>query len=104
MRCYEVRLNAWNCSCPAFTFSAFPLEENESETRKSETAAESMDGDEGWRFGGLSLEGAPAGTAVCKHLLAAVLVERCGGLFREGVEVREVGREEFAGWCAGWGG
>ena len=40
---------------------------------------------------------------LCKHLLASLLAERwdvIGGL----VEEREVGREEMAGWAAGWGG
>jgi len=36
---------------------------------------------------------------LCKHLLACVLVERW-----RGVEERVVGREEMAGWAAGWGG
>ena len=50
------------------------------------------------------MQNSPAGMAVCKHVLACVLVEKCAGYFGEGVEVREVGREEYAGWCAGWGG
>lgn len=56
---------------------------------------------ENWRWGGLMLgeEGVP----VCKHLLACLLGERMG-MGGEIVEERVVGREEFAGWAAGWGG
>jgi hypothetical protein len=107
---YEVRLHAWNCSCPAFAFAAFPAAHSEpsvfthnvegmqdvlaKQTRRDKMA-------EGWLFGGMSLgDGMPP---VCKHLLACVLVERCGGLFGGFVEERNVGLEEAAGWTAGWG-
>ncbi len=40
---------------------------------------------------------------LCKHLLACVLAERWG-MVRGMVEEREAGREEIAGWAAGWGG
>ena len=100
---YEVRLRAWNCSCPAFTFAAFPagvvrmrgegeavLDEEEQER---DTRAE-------WKFGGVGLGG---GTPpVCKHLLACVLGEWCE-LFKAFIEERDVSVEEAAGWAAGWG-
>ena len=109
---YEVRLSSWNCSCPAFTFSAFPLSASDEDGPSINFNAEvSSDGtgngwasEDEWTFGGLILQNSPAGMAVCKHVLACVLVEKCAGYFGEGVEVREVGREEYAGWCAGWGG
>lgn len=97
---YEVKLAAWNCACPAFAFAAFPL---------SGPSLDGADGDagegggregQGWSFGGLSLGG---GAPVCKHLLACVLVERCG-MFGTFVEERAVSVEEAAGWAAGWGG
>lgn len=57
------------------------------------------DGENGWRFGGLTRgDGLPA----CKHLLACVVAEHCGG-FEALVEEREVGVDEVAGWAAGWG-
>ena len=57
--------------------------------------------EKGWQWGGLMLgeEDIP----LCKHLLACVLSERwdvAGGM----VEERQAGREEIAGWAAGWGG
>jgi hypothetical protein len=105
---YEVRLVAWNCSCPAFAFAAFPAthpepliptydpendEENDAATRKA--------GRDSWLFGGMSL--GDAIPPVCKHLLACVLVEKCSGLFGGFVEERIVSVEEAAGWAAGWG-
>lgn len=121
-RYYEVRPQAWSCSCPAFVFSAFPASLHSppsSPSKRQEDgdahlaepgqlgyAGEDDAGDRkdvevmGWRFGGLSL-----GTQmpVCKHLLACVLVERCA-MFGGFVEETEVGLEEWAGWAAGWGG
>jgi hypothetical protein len=96
---YEVRPLAWNCSCPAFAFSAFPARDLPSPPI---TAPKDAETDGEWSFGGLLL--AHAGVPVCKHLLACVLVERCPALFAEGVEEKVVEREELAGWCAGWGG
>lgn len=93
---YEVHLAAWNCSCPAFTFAAFPAD------APSEELSESVgmrDEGAGWRFGGLTRgDGVPA----CKHLLACVIAEHCGG-FEALVEEREVDVGEVAGWAAGWG-
>ncbi|KAJ4348661.1 uncharacterized protein N0V89_010039 [Didymosphaeria variabile] len=98
---YEVRLRAWNCSCPAFAFSAFPPVHPEPSVPMYEPGpGRQAEGDE-WSFGGASLaDGIPP---VCKHLLACVLAERCEGLFGGCVEERVVGVEEAAGWAAGWG-
>ena len=40
---------------------------------------------------------------LCKHLLACLLAERWE-VVKGSVEERVVGREEMAGWAAGWGG
>ncbi|KAH4354056.1 hypothetical protein HBH98_014200 [Parastagonospora nodorum] len=91
---YQVRLRAWNCSCPAFAFAAFPAVHPEPTYQPSDAT------EDAW-FGGVSLgEGIPP---VCKHLLACVLVEKCAGLFGGFVVEREVGVEEAVGWAAGWG-
>ncbi|KAK3627437.1 hypothetical protein LTR56_019238 [Elasticomyces elasticus] len=94
---YEVHLNAWSCSCPAFAFSAFPatLSEASAPHRKTAVVAESPS----WTFGGLS-----QGTdmPICKHLLACTLVEH-SSMFAEMVEERIVSAEELAGWAAGLG-
>ncbi|CAN9389828.1 unnamed protein product [Alternaria alternata] len=127
---YQVRLRAWNCSCPAFAFSAFPATtvttrhvENEEEAAEvavhtplhnnnSTTHQEvnnnkdsnNNNADNKWIFGGISLVGKETTPPpVCKHLLACVFVERCNGLFGGFVEDREVSVEEAAGWAAGWG-
>jgi len=99
---YEVRLRAWNCSCPAFAFAAFPASvvgmEGEAEAALDEE--QERDIGAGWKFGGVGLGG---GTPpVCKHLLACVLGEWCE-LFKGFIEERDVSVEEAAGWAAGWG-
>lgn len=94
---YEVRLDAWSCSCPAFTFSAFPAARQHSvePSARSDSAANGKD----CLFGGLS-----RGTdlPICKHLLACALVEH-GHMFAHLVDERDVSAEEIAGWAAGWG-
>jgi hypothetical protein len=96
---YEVRPMAWNCSCPAFAFSAFPALLGAPPPLPQPAIV--LNDTEEWSFGGLSL--AESGVPVCKHLLACVLVERCPGLFGASVEEKVVERGELAGWCAGWG-
>jgi len=106
--CYEVRLQAWNCSCPAFAFAAFPATNNEAsiplyntpdETNGSRSIEEAKDAV--WVFGGISLgDGMPP---ICKHLLACVLADKSSGLFGGFVQEKKVGVEEAAGWAAGWG-
>lgn len=107
---YEVRLQAWNCSCAAFAFAAFSDEWDGALSFHHDVAAEVGNGDEAesdteqragaWKMGGMTLgQGAP----VCKHLLACVLAERIQGLAAF-VEERLVSREEMAGLAAGWAG
>ncbi|KAF1834651.1 hypothetical protein BDW02DRAFT_326991 [Decorospora gaudefroyi] len=101
---YEVRLPAWNCSCPAFAFSAFPAIHSEPPNPTYDDTGGGVSNERqatGWIFGGISLgDDIPP---VCKHILACVLVEKCGGIFGGLVEERDVGVEEAAGWAAGWG-
>lgn len=88
---YIVRLEAWNCSCAAFAFSAFPgstsgtfIPELEDEEEEASPIARDVlldypealrsernvsrerpepggDGDQEWSFGGLSTDGLPGG-------------------------------------------
>lgn len=111
---YEVRLGAWNCTCAAFTFSAFSStpslrdgartfpgargEGDGVEEGGGEAGSAGRPGQDGeWRFGGLTREREGVAMPVCKHLLACVLVERCKGLGAS-VEETVVGRGEVAGW------
>ena len=123
---YEVRLRAWNCSCPAFTLASFrelpgdgdhpasnPIGVGNDELANSEWVFGDGEGgctSEGRRrvmreLRGLSesetQEGEPP-VAVCKHLLACILGSKCPGLFDGGVEQVAVSTKEAAGWCAGW--
>ena len=109
---YEVRLTAWNCSCPAFTLSAFTgafegvsMGEEAAPREGQEMGKEErkLGRDSGWSFGGLGLGSDGGLSPVCKHLLACVLAEQCP-LLEGYVERRVVGKEEMAGWAAGWGG
>ena len=105
---YEVRLEAWNCTCPVFAFAAFPSVHPEpvvpvcnGQDMGSRQINALTTGVTEWTFGGMSLgEGLPP---VCKHLLACVLVARCEGVFGEYVEEKSVSVETAAGWAAGWG-
>lgn len=125
---YEVRLAAWNCSCPAFAFAAFPpnLQEPSPEPPEqyqdggashaaaaraadagseyaTQTAEDDVSGN--FSFGGLRIGGAKGQVPpVCKHLLACLLVERASGLFGGCVKEKVVSVEEAAAWAAGWGG
>lgn len=122
---YEVRLTAWNCSCPAFAFAAFPstidsvLPTNDggdagSSTRVAQhhmarlSKAENLGKAPNVRahdttptVGGVYE--CSNDVPMCKHILACILVERCC-LFTDFVEERRVSVAEYAGWAAGWGG
>lgn len=114
---YEVRLNAWNCTCPTFILSAFRnLDSRQSSISKPNAPAEPpsdsamlRDRDDRsavYPFGGtLTCTTDRASPPACKHILACVLFARCplfsGGDADAG---RGVSMEELAGWCAGWGG
>lgn len=115
---YEVRLRAWNCSCPAFVLawvgclgdSVLEGLNVDGDGAGANEGAESIEGmnqedAEGRgkerRFGGLMRgEGE---TPVCKHLLACLLAESWKS-FKDFVEERAVEREELSGWAAGWCG
>lgn len=129
-KAYEVRLNAWNCTCPTFTLSAFrDLNARLASTSTPITPAErpsnpamlcdwdaDADGGSGsgvaaaaaaavYPFGGtLTCTTDRDSPPACKHILACLLFARCAGLFGGGGEVRGALMEEVAGWCAGWGG
>ncbi|KAK5109227.1 hypothetical protein LTR62_007209 [Meristemomyces frigidus] len=106
---YEVHLNSWTCSCPAFTFAAFPASNPGPSSMETGTGtlagnhvrlADDDDLQRSWLFGGSLTLG--EGMPVCKHLLACVLVEH-SSLFADMVQKREVTVDELAGWGAGWG-
>ncbi|KAF7517815.1 hypothetical protein PCG10_000827 [Penicillium crustosum] len=97
---YEVRLSAWNCSCPTFTLSAYrdsQIPANHSTNELNQLA---------YSFGGtLACGTARVSPPTCKHILACILYTRCPELFGvDGDGKFTVSKEEMAGWCAGWGG
>lgn len=103
---YEVRLQAWNCTCPAFALSVFRGMELFDDVEPSLCQDDVEDGQGDCRFGGtLTRDSVTTYPPVCKHLLACILGARCPALFGSGMEDRgRVNAEELAGWCAGWGG
>jgi hypothetical protein len=104
---YEVRLAAWNCSCPAFAYSAFGKELqtslNSDEDAIISRGQEGVDGgDVRPRLGGV-LTQADAGIPICKHILAAFLGAAAPVMFAHRVCMKEVDEAEAAGWAGGWG-
>ncbi|KAI9689493.1 MAG: hypothetical protein M1822_010144 [Bathelium mastoideum] len=132
-RWYEVRLNAWNCSCPAFAFGGFPagtqggVEGDEVSGRQGGREGEDEEEKEGeWDLGGRKVEGGDGGgvdegedrdgegrwrfgglgsgeDAAVCKHLLACLLGEQCPIFRHCVQEREVSVEEAAGWAAGWG-
>ncbi|KAJ5383295.1 Zinc finger SWIM-type [Penicillium concentricum] len=96
---YEVRLRAWNCSCPTFTLSAYrdQLPANHPANEQNQLP---------YSYGGTLARGtARVSPPTCKHILACILHARCPELFGVDGDGRfAVSMEELAGWCAGWGG
>ena len=96
---YTVHLEAWNCSCAAFAFSAFPGGSSGSGSSwKMDDESEGEDGGDGERereFGGLC---ADENVPNCKHLVACLLGERWESVLGEYVKERVVAREEMAGF------
>ena len=100
---YEVRVRAWNCTCPGFAFAAFSGAagaDYDSSQEFVEEAASERGEDKGERWGGFGLGNE---VPLCKHLLACALADRCKR-FEGFVEEKVVGRDEMAGWAGGWGG
>lgn len=88
---HEIRIRAWTCSCPTFTFAV--LAYAGIMTRSVSKIVQDVTS-----FGGLSRgDDLP----ICKHLLACFLAERCAALSGF-VEAKNVSEQEAAGWAAGW--
>lgn len=127
---YVVQTRAWNCSCAAFAFSAFPAESDapvylisssSSYSASSGPATPSRrnarhderENDDAWEFGSMSRDGlipergseggvvGTGGVPCCKHLLACVLAERWQDVMGGYVAERRAGKEEAAGLVAG---
>lgn len=119
---YEVRLDSWNCSCPAFSVDAFqglmdlhddadvadkvvdPTQAKEQKAQPDQrlSAVEGSEGT-GWRVGGTATLPTSGGMPICKHILAATLARAAPKLFETGVSDIMVSREQLAGWGGGWG-
>ncbi|GIJ84171.1 hypothetical protein Asppvi_003011 [Aspergillus pseudoviridinutans] len=115
---YEVRLHAWNCTCPTFTLNAFrnpgPAYSSQFDGEaEDETLAEqsTVGGDPTCRYvfgGSLTRGSSRLAPPVCKHLLACLLMVRCPEVFSSASRGQAgplfLACEELAAWCAGWGG
>ncbi|KAE8144144.1 hypothetical protein BDV25DRAFT_172216 [Aspergillus avenaceus] len=106
---YEVRLHAWNCSCPNFTLAMFRDQDPDFPENNFEfpLVPEVSTSRTSYPFGGnLTRQLTRPSLPVCKHLLACVLMVRCPELFGSlcsGDSQITIGANEIAGWCAGWG-
>jgi len=96
---YTVRLEAWNCSCAAFAFSAFPGWSSGSSWKMDDESEREDEGEKEreweWKFGGVCQD---ESVPTCKHLVACLLGERWEGVLGGYVKERVVGREEMAGF------
>lgn len=108
---YEVRLRAWNCTCPNFTLSTFqdpePSIPEPGPGKDSLESSQNHNDDDpsqhqGYLFGGSLTMSRSSPLCVCKHLLACLLAARCPALFGRGVDDRPVSTRELIAWCAGW--
>ncbi|KAK1772922.1 hypothetical protein QBC33DRAFT_554362 [Phialemonium atrogriseum] len=103
---YVARLGAWNCTCAAFAFAAFPT----TGVSRPDSDGGGLDppNDDGprWSFGGMSFDGrvgkgeGEGDVPCCKHLLACLLAERWQAALGSYMVERRVGREEMAGIIA----
>lgn len=102
---YEVRLQAWNCTCPTFSLVAF--RDTPPDLGDSRSITDSTGSQEPFTaFGGmLTRESAKISPPVCKHLLACLLMSTCPGVVGTAAEgSRLANADEIGGFCAGWGG
>jgi hypothetical protein len=96
---YLVRLTAWNCTCAAFAFAAFPTQpRQEASEQQDEVNTQHAESESTWAFGGVSLDDGEI--PCCKHLLVCLLVERWGTVLGSYIVERTVCREEMAGIIA----
>ncbi|KIW93062.1 uncharacterized protein Z519_06912 [Cladophialophora bantiana CBS 173.52] len=107
---YEVSLDSWNCTCPAFSVSVFQslnlrfnqdfgANEDDVVGRVGDSKRKMKDD---WKFGGtatIKMGRVPS----CKHLMAATLAKVAPSLFTDGVKETIVSREEVVAWGGGWG-
>ncbi|EXJ80090.1 hypothetical protein A1O3_08376 [Capronia epimyces CBS 606.96] len=114
---YEVRLDSWNCNCPAFSVSAFQgmnaqgdgedvcgsVFDKIGDLLSSSGAASVSTERAGWVFGGVTTNISTRLVPSCKHILAAVLAKAAPNLFASGVRAKKVSREELTAWGGGWG-
>lgn len=106
---YETRLDSWNCTCPAFAFSAFGNSTLLDDISKSQCLpGRHLPNDlpagipRKWQFGGVWTSHANE-IPICKHILAAALSRAASGLFPEALRCSMITVSEAAGWAGGWG-
>lgn len=117
---YQVCLDAWNCTCPAFTLATFQDLDPETDETPQQTEGhiernqpvDTTTKSKNWVFGGCLTQSTPCTSSpsgccfmhdspsICKHLLACVLVSQCPGIFGSKVRTCEIGSSEFAGKLA----
>lgn len=101
---YEVRLDAWNCTCAAFAQSQLRLLVGELQTGR-EHGSSKVPGliaeSQVWTFGGVATI-KDADIPVCKHILAAAICTAAPDAFSNDIKCKDASVEELAAWCAGW--
>ncbi|KAK5095491.1 hypothetical protein LTS08_008133 [Lithohypha guttulata] len=102
---YEVRLDSWNCSCAAFAQAELKMllarAKMSGEQMKAAKSAQRSFSSQ-MLFGGTTTRH-DAVVPTCKHILAAIIGTAAPKLFGDGIDSKDVSKEELAAWAAGWG-
>lgn len=103
---YEVRPSIWHCTCANFTLYA-SASSNETATlgeKQHRSAVGCNEQGDAWLWGSSLLSPSHSSSIpICKHLLAAVLIEQCPALFGKSLrEKKGVSREEMAEKACWW--
>lgn len=102
---YEVRLDAWNCTCAAFAQAQLKLlvdRDISSDEQDVAADAKGAAARQQCMFGGVATN-RNAVTPLCKHILAAALFVSAPHIFGNFTQDKDVSMEEIAAWSAGWG-
>ena len=106
---YEVRLDSWNCTCPAFVYSTLvhmpSYDAHSTPSSDSSQAATSCPTEiQDWEMGGSLTSGSCSGIPMCKHILATSIGNAAPSLIPDCVRTSTVDQSTVAGWAAGWEG
>ena len=103
---YEVRLDSWNCTCPAFAYASTSSSlDSPDHTKQVDDERpidkEDVEGCSAISFGGSSTTSSDV--PMCKHMLAVAMWKAAPSAFGDSVNMHYTNIATTAGWAAGWG-